>query len=361
MTAARPNPNIVYSIQLLRGLAAMLVLVRHTAKFAYPGHAFPVGQAGVDIFFAISGIVIYLTSRKLSWHVFVRRRLARIVPLYWLATTLALLAVLAAGGTGVTHGTATVLNTVGSFLFIPTFDGDGRPFPLIVAGWTLNFEMYFYAICAMVLATPLRSHFTRFVSAIIVAGVMLGCVLFCGNGDQPGWAPLYLLLPITLEFVGGMLLAHAWTRGVRTPLWLNLSLVVAAIGWLALAPSSEPYTPFRPIGWGIPALAIVWAAFASEERIPFARFRFGLLLGDSSYALYLIHPIALAAWVVVLRKLPVKLPSSLAAVLAIVGCVVAGILVHLIVEKWLVRIASRLLGLRRPPSPACMESTETAR
>lgn len=358
MASARPKPNIVYSIQLLRGLAALLVLVRHTAKFTYPGHAFPVGQAGVDIFFAISGIVIYLTSRDLSWHVFVRRRVARIVPLYWLATAAALLAVVAAGSMYEANGEANLANTIGAFLFVPAYDGVGRAFPPIVAGWTLNYEMYFYAICAIVLASPMRGRFTRLVSATILIGVMLGWVLFWGRGEQPVWAPLHLLLPITLEFVGGMLLARAWTNGVRTPTWANLLLVAAAIVWLALAPTSEPYTPFRPIGWGVPALAIVWAALASEERVPFARFRTGLLLGDSSYALYLTHPILLAAGFAVLRKLPFKLPPALSGLLAIVGCILAGILVHLWVEKRLVKMASRLLGLSRPPARAALESAE---
>jgi peptidoglycan/LPS O-acetylase OafA/YrhL len=54
-----------------------------------------VGAKGVDIFFIISGFVMVISSRSLitpndGWKIFLKKRLIRIVPLYWAATSLKL-------------------------------------------------------------------------------------------------------------------------------------------------------------------------------------------------------------------------------------------------------------------------------
>src|SRR5437868_4658729 len=79
----------VESIQLLRALAASLVVGHHVALFLATRSKFPelaVGAFGVDIFFPISGFVICLTAPKLTWKEFLVRRIARVVPIYWVAT-----------------------------------------------------------------------------------------------------------------------------------------------------------------------------------------------------------------------------------------------------------------------------------
>ena len=85
-------PHEVKSIHYLRGLAALLVVFHHSIIQLAPvrDHYAHVefGQAGVDIFFVISGFVIYLSNGKgrLGSGEFLKRRIIRIVPLYWLAT-----------------------------------------------------------------------------------------------------------------------------------------------------------------------------------------------------------------------------------------------------------------------------------
>ncbi|SRR6266571_871351 len=92
---------MLQSIQILRAVAALLVLAGHLwATLAWLGKPdalpnFVAGAAGVDLFFVISGFVMVHSSEKFFGQPggsvqFLLRRLARIVPLYWVATTAAL-------------------------------------------------------------------------------------------------------------------------------------------------------------------------------------------------------------------------------------------------------------------------------
>ena len=80
-----------------------------------------------------------------DWRAFLRNRLERIVPLYWLASGLKLFQMAAMPGLAPNiHLLA--WNAVATFLFIPSRDSTGAIYPLIVAGWSLSFEMFFYAL-----------------------------------------------------------------------------------------------------------------------------------------------------------------------------------------------------------------------
>jgi peptidoglycan/LPS O-acetylase OafA/YrhL len=91
-------------IQALRFVAAMLVVLAHsTAMVNERMHLdmfkWRAGWSGVDIFFVISGFVMTISSGGLTqrvdgWKIFITRRLIRIVPLYWVATTIKLATIL---------------------------------------------------------------------------------------------------------------------------------------------------------------------------------------------------------------------------------------------------------------------------
>ncbi len=138
----------VVSIQALRAIAALSVVLCHC--FKYYGQAIngsPIGQwdrlgSGVDLFFVISGFVMVygpLFGAQGGPLTFMRHRLARIVPLYWAATTIWLLL-------GQPFHTTELL---GSYFFIP-YPSFGFN-PLYGVGWTLNFEMLFYTVFSVCL------------------------------------------------------------------------------------------------------------------------------------------------------------------------------------------------------------------
>src|SRR4051812_41404716 len=109
---------------------------------------------------------------------FVVRRLIRIVPLYWLFTLLLVaLYALAPGGL---HSTVISPETLTkSLLFVPHYSlgHPGEIWPILVPGWTLNYEMFFYLVFALLIVF---SPLVRVTLAVLVfvplafAGWLLG-------------------------------------------------------------------------------------------------------------------------------------------------------------------------------------------
>ena len=194
------GPTLV-SIQYLRGLAAVAVVVEHTH---WTGSH--LGAAGVDVFFAISGfIMVHVSLRETAAWTFFRARLIRVAPMYWLCTLLA----------AAIFG-ADKLHLIHSLAFWP--GPENHAFPVIYAGWTLNFEMFFYAIFAAALFLPFgwRS------SSVVLALIFLVAAQVMWPGTQPFDSDY--INPILLEFIGGILLAEAWRRNCLPGLLGSLAL-----------------------------------------------------------------------------------------------------------------------------------------
>jgi hypothetical protein len=146
VTGRPTSTKQVFTLQLLRALAAILVILTHSSSAAIH---LDFGAIGVDIFFAISGIVMILSTVKLRKQadaavVFLRRRVVRIVPMYWLFTLLAVIVEVALsrryGAAVGKHYTA--IEVLRSLFFL------GKAWPVLIVGWTLNFEAFFYVCFA---------------------------------------------------------------------------------------------------------------------------------------------------------------------------------------------------------------------
>jgi exopolysaccharide production protein ExoZ len=141
-------------VQYLRGAAALMVVFAHTmgnwvTQFKpelNPAWVDLPGEVGVYIFFVISGFIIQRTapvkSGRTSALDFLRRRLIRIVPMYWIFTSLYAAKLMAQ------HKAVLPMDFLKSILFIPYLNAVGQMRPVHQLGWTLNFEMYFYAAFA---------------------------------------------------------------------------------------------------------------------------------------------------------------------------------------------------------------------
>lgn len=141
------------TIQMFRCFAALAVLFFHLDDLlpfgpeTFIGHFIYRGNSGVDMFFVISGfIAFYTVSKDTSEYahpgaVYLLKRIAKIVPLYYLFT------ILSAG-----HSLESFYQTIKSLLFIPLGMGRSGPFygeARVSQGWTLNYEIYFYCIVAL--------------------------------------------------------------------------------------------------------------------------------------------------------------------------------------------------------------------
>ena len=128
------------SIQALRGLAALFVVFQHVRFLNF-------GAFGVDIFFCISGFMIMFTTEK-STKYFFRKRLVRILPLYYLMTLGTYLSLLLFPSMfqQTRHDFSYLVK---SLLFIPFDIGSGAIQPLVRIGWTINCEMLFYLLFSL--------------------------------------------------------------------------------------------------------------------------------------------------------------------------------------------------------------------
>ena len=161
----------ILEIQILRAVAALAVVVMHIGiELRYWAKATltwtEAGNAGVDLFFVISGfIMVFIAwdrfgSRGAPVDFFVRR-LIRIVPLYWLVTTGYVLA-----------NSYPASRIITSYLFVLDFSANAAPLPVVLQGWTLNYEMFFYLVLALALFLP-RLIAISCVSALLAALVLL--------------------------------------------------------------------------------------------------------------------------------------------------------------------------------------------
>src|SRR5882724_5744170 len=228
----RESHQRFWGLQYLRAIAALMVVCCHFVITFQPAlggpHVYGLLARGVDIFFVISGFVMVVTASHLSPGEFVRRRVARIVPLYWLLTgVVALRAVLAP------HVAKNLQVTwpyfVKSLLFIPFANPSaGDAFrPLLVPGWSLNYEMFFYAIFALILWLA-RDRLLLYTGILFVAMTVAHGFL------QPGSVGYFYCDPIILEFWLGMAIGQYY-RAVRLSRWMSLALVA---GGFALMPLS---------------------------------------------------------------------------------------------------------------------------
>ena len=326
-------------LQLLRGLAALMVLVGHVIAeaehyFARP-LALPFGAdaipwtRGVDIFFVISGFIITLSASRYASQplAFLWRRALRVAPLYYLFTTLMVATLLLLPGAA----KDTVLEPgqiLSSYLFVPFERYDGRIAPVLSLGWTLNYEMFFYVLMALSLAQPRPVW--------VISGLLAG-LAFASLLPLTGAIFTFWTNPLMLEFLFGIALARAYQRGLHRPS-APLALGLLGIG-IVLLVWLDPTPLPRFIAAGLPAMLIVAAGTLScpDRTLP------GQIIGDASYALYLSHRFTLRAMTLLLLPLLPDTPWAAWSFVAL-ACVVitlVSLLVHLSIERPLLRTLSR--------------------
>jgi exopolysaccharide production protein ExoZ len=175
-------------------------------------------------------------------------------------------------------------------------------------GWTLEYEMFFYALCVIALLAP-TAHRLKLLGVFLLALVALGFALPQSND----FVRVYTN-PLLLEFGAGLVLAVLWRSKALAPAWLaGLSVGAGFCCYAAEQVGWAPQSGVRVIDWGLPALLIVAGALGLESAGKVPHFRFGLLLGDASYSLYLTHGFVVSAIEWELSAAPVWLRAVLIA------------------------------------------------
>ncbi len=309
------NRHKLVSLQYLRGVAAVLVVLSHAQQMApeLPSIVpYFFGNFGVYLFFTLSGfLMIYVTDHKRQDpFTFWINRLLRVAPIYWIVTigVFTLLSVAPQLGVGTE---VSFKHLALSLLFIPhTTSADPETFlPMVRVGWTLIYEMYFYSVFS--LSMIVTYSFRALLATLFMSMPIILQQIFKMQINDSLFLYVFGDL-IVLQFVFGMLLARlALTKRGQS---LLLAIGTANCQFFRLGSGFYPILigiatisimsaferdvilrqpELRVIVYGFPSIFLLLAGLAFDYRKS-AIFRIPLVLGEASYSVYLIHMLPLA-------------------------------------------------------------------
>jgi peptidoglycan/LPS O-acetylase OafA/YrhL len=292
-------------IQALRGIAALMVLFFHmhphwdlVPMLSLTSTVTRWGFSGVDIFFALSGFVVYRSAQRTIptrgiWP-FVKKRLLRIYLGYWPVLLLIALATVF-----VYHGSLPPLKkmVLSALLLYPNIWDNW-----LLPAWSLTMEIYFYLWIALIALLPQRHQIKAVICVMaILAAWGIGWLIADQPGVFNGQQPLrYGLTGLGLEFLAGALLAHAYDRKARifqTPQAtapLCLALMAGGIGLGMSSPYFDRVEIMRVASFGAMGLSALVLALTLEQT-RFTPPEWLVAIGDASYSLYLLHTVLLDA------------------------------------------------------------------
>lgn len=316
-----PGMRRLIGLQYARGIAALGVVAYHAADRA--GRPFHAGEAGVDLFFVLSGFLMWtITDADSRPGPFLLDRIKRIVPVYWIATSV----FLAGAVVGLFPAVRlTAAHTLASYLFIPAVSpSNGETWPLLVPGWTLDYEIGFYLLFALALVLPRAAQLPAMITSLIALAVAHVWI-------APADTTLFFYTdPHILEFLAGLCLAWVWQAG--WPAGRRTGVVLALLALLSFAAFTlMPQDWPKAARYGLPALLSVAAilAFEADDAVPDnTPLR---LLGDASYSIYLWHTLALSVSAKAASVL--HLPTIIALPIHVVVGTGTGLIAYWLIER----------------------------
>lgn len=333
-------------IQVLRAFAALSVVIGHGQHEAHQiaektGQTFQIVyypfDLGIHIFFVISGFVIALTSPRFAESLdglkrFLFRRFVRIVPLYWFYTSLMILAIYLFPA-AIHTAQPDLWHYIQSYLFIPHESPAGQVRPVLSLGWTLNYEIFFYAVFACLMFLPYRK-------LLIAFYIIFPLIVFAGLFIPKEWTALHFWSEaIILEFLAGVAIAHLKLKDVvitrKTAVICSLMAVVLAVALYFTFNAVHLHHPLHLLMKGGIGVLLVAAATLTVSIEDIKAPRILMALGNSSYSLYLAHPFILGLGMLVWTKTGLfdELSLWVFVVLVVTACLIGAHIAYLIVEK----------------------------
>jgi peptidoglycan/LPS O-acetylase OafA/YrhL len=347
------------NIQGMRAVAALMVFVTHIfypiesmrTHWAAP-YFDAVGPAGVDIFFVISGFIIFVVARRAGELVaergrvaavrdFAVRRVIRIYPIYWIIFIVAglLMPYVELMPSWIEHR--------------PTFELlllIAQPNDHVMAAWTLTFEVYYYlAATLVILLFPRHVFVGLMIWFLVIFGVNVAAFALGKT-----WMFNIFFASILFEFMFGMVVAQLIQSRV-TGFGLG-SLLIGIAGFFIGAEVYRVHGGWGPLpSWwrmgcfGLPAAFIIYGIVSLEVRQKWTFPKLWEKLGDASYSLYLWHQLVFAVLVAISVKLGLisRVPGPILAVVFLAIGLGVGLASFRYIEKPILAVLGKLLLGRR--------------
>ena len=312
-----PKSNLKL-IQLLRGIASLLVVLMHaTGNIAgenFLGGFFNFGGAGVDIFFVLSGFIITYTSgifsaKKSAFSLFLKRRFVRIFPVYWIICTVLLATQIVLPSFYRTHYDFTVSNLFNTYFLLPGHQ------MINGVSWSLAYEIFFYILFSM--AFLIRQKTVIVLFSISYLSLIIIFTLFNHNLEGANKWVSFFFYPMITEFFMGILAALVIPKlpaSYALPFLIIGSCTFIGFGiysniWGVSVPGQfgnvVPVFGYfgRVVLFGIPSFFIIVGMVRYELSRLINLHSIFILMGQASYSLYLIHLPMLAAGLKIITML----------------------------------------------------------
>ena len=277
----------IYSLQYLRAFASIWVLFTHVLQQCYikPNGIVFAGQWGVDIFFLLSGFIIYTTTKEtMGWRAFAIKRIFRIFPAYWSCLLLYMGYDTLTGGGKITHLTQNIL--------MMPWDGSITPQSLYVGqAWSTCYELYFYFLLGILLFLKLGKKYI----AVAIIG-LFGVGYIINHTSTANSGPLQYIgsligLRHVFFFIEGVIISMIWSMLEKKLMgiskrWIVTFAVACAIFYthLLMSEYSQLYSfVLSPLVF-ITVLTI--NRYVISESFTNKVFTW---LGDISYSIYIVH------------------------------------------------------------------------
>ncbi|MGK7870791.1 acyltransferase family protein [Falsiroseomonas sp. E2-1-a20] len=327
-SARNPGTNRISELDALRGLAALGVVLFHYLDWYEGVHEhttdplfwLPWGERGVQLFFVISGFVIFMSLQRTRRPMdFVVSRFSRLYPVYWAAILLTTIVVQALGVEYYLRPLSHVFinfSMMQALPFVPGHHIEG-------AYWTLYVELWFYV--AMLILFVLGQ--LRWIERYMMLGLAMSWIWWggrvLGGDDAWGWnltETFGLVLPHLPFFVLGICLYRLHVK--EQPRHAALIIVAALLTILVQHPVDFTVTALVALG----AIGLILTGRARFLRHPLL-----VWLGAISYSLYLVHNYAGRALIVRLQEAGWAANESI--VVALTAALLAATLLTWLVER----------------------------
>lgn len=354
---AAPHVPRLDQLTSLRFFAAFAVLVYHTSFLKHAGEpwaaltktVFDEGYAGVPFFFILSGFILSHTyqdslgSRWMPAHKYLLFRAARIFPLHWIVATVLIIVAY--------NPSQYAWESVVNLLLVQVWIPDPDHYTLNGVTWTLGVELFFYGTLI---------HLVRLSTRAIAALCLLWAVAIClgaivtirVHGTQIDGGPIlwiFLISPVTrlLDFLTGVLAYRLFSISHHNPRFSSegLSILMLLLA-VALYSVHKPPDVLRYQIVYLPFMAFVIFSFARGDGLFSSLLRHPVLvlLGDASFALYMIHqPIIQLTYRAYLDR-GLGFSLALLALLLALFCIGTAVVVYRFVEHPLHRYLRRMIS-----------------
>lgn len=289
MEGLSSNSSRLQELDALRGVAALMVVLFHFTMYRpQAALGFKLGVTGVDLFFVISGFVIFMSLMQIRRSVdFIINRVSRLYPTYWACVTFTFLLQLMVGlfdenGT-VSYLWLRYVGNMTMFQFYLNIENLDGPY------WTMIIEMLFYIGILLLFRKKLLRYLTL-IGIVLVVLTWLGIIFFKGQYWFDGvykWIPLLKYVPV---FLAGTMFYKIYTQKDKLTYRYAVVLfcLIAQVGFFGQGGNVGSYitrTEYTVM------LMIYFALFVLfvNHKLQFVVSKPTLFLGKISFALYLIH------------------------------------------------------------------------